>query len=73
MSKVIKPLKEDSSNSKVNGITAIHRNFLFISRWGESLDIAYATLMEGNSGASQTTLAEHNTAANPVEWARRPW
>ena len=24
------------------------RNFLFVSRWGESLDIAYATLLEGN-------------------------
>ena len=24
------------------------KNFLFISRWGESLDIAYATLLEGN-------------------------
>lgn len=49
MSKVIKPLKENSSNSKVNGITTINRNFLFISRWGESLDIAYATLLEGNN------------------------
>ena len=24
------------------------RKFLFVSRWGESLDIAYATLLEGN-------------------------
>ena len=24
------------------------KNFLFISRWGEALDIAYATLLEGN-------------------------
>ena len=27
----------------------IKRNFLFVSRWGESLDIAYATLLEGNN------------------------
>ncbi len=26
----------------------IKRNFLFVSKWGESLDIAYATLLEGN-------------------------
>lgn len=26
----------------------IKRNFLFVSRWGESLDIAYTTLLEGN-------------------------
>jgi len=48
MSKVIKPLKENASHSKVNGVTTVKRNFLFISRWGESLDIAYATLLEGN-------------------------
>ena len=46
MSKIINPLKETSPNSKVNG--TVKRNFLFISRWGESLDIAYATLLEGN-------------------------
>ncbi len=27
----------------------IKRNFLFVSRWGESLDIAYTTQLEGNS------------------------
>lgn len=26
----------------------LKRNFLFVSKWGESLDIAYATLLEGN-------------------------
>ena len=27
----------------------IKRKFLFVSRWGESLDIAYTTLLEGNN------------------------
>jgi phosphoribosylamine--glycine ligase len=37
--------KKITSNTNGN----IKRNFLFVSRWGESLDIAYTTLLEGNT------------------------
>ena len=39
--------KESTNNSKTK--QTISRNFLYVSRWGESLDIAYATLQEGNA------------------------
>jgi len=35
-------------HNKLRKIIQVKKNFLFISRWGESLDIAYATLQEGN-------------------------
>ena len=40
-------MNKKNTHSKNNGNTK--RNFLFVSRWGESLDIAYTTLLEGNS------------------------